>query len=104
MLAYASELQGQNAVVPSLLIRNVDAALHARLKAHATKHRRSLEEDARELLRAALAQRAAGPGENIVDIASRLFGTRHGVELDIPPRSREPGRRPPDFDDPEFGL
>ena len=30
----------------SLLIRNVDAALHARLKAHAAARHRSLEEEA----------------------------------------------------------
>jgi plasmid stability protein len=35
----------------SLLIRNVDTALHDLLKARAAAHRRSLEEEARVLLR-----------------------------------------------------
>jgi plasmid stability protein len=39
--------------MPSLLIRNVDAALHARLKERAAADRRSLEEEVRDLLRAA---------------------------------------------------
>src|SRR5437868_8353745 len=42
----------------SVLIRNVDETLHARLKAQAAAHRRSLEEEARELLRAAVARQA----------------------------------------------
>lgn len=86
--------------MPSLLIRNVDAALHARLKEHAAAHRRSLEEDARELLRTAVARQATAPQEHPVDIARRLFGPEHGVELEIPPRGAAPGRPPPDFSDP----
>ena len=86
--------------MPSLLIRNVDAALHARLKEHAAAHRRSLEEEARELLRAGVARQAAAPRENIVSIARRLFGPRHGLELDLPPRV--PSRKPPDFSGSEF--
>jgi len=76
--------------------------LHARLKEHALAHRRSLEEEARELPRAGLARQAAAPRENVVDIARRLFGPRHGVELDIPPRGRAPRRTSPDFSGPEF--
>jgi plasmid stability protein len=86
--------------VPSLLIRNVDTALHARLKEHAAAHHRSLEEEARELLRMAVAQRATTPQEHPVDIARRLFGPKHGVELDIPRRGAAPGRAPPDFSRP----
>jgi plasmid stability protein len=83
--------------VTSLLIRNVDTALHARLKEHATAHHRSLEEDARELLRLAVAQNATVPQEHPVDVARRLFGPQGGVELDIPQRGAAPGRVPPDF-------
>jgi plasmid stability protein len=72
--------------LPSLLIRNVDAALHASLKEHATAHRRSLEVAVRELLREGLARQAAAPRENVVDVARRLFGPKHGVNLDIPAR------------------
>lgn len=81
--------------MPSLLIRNVDPALHARLKQRASAHRRSLEEEARDLLRIALASRSGD--ENIVDVADRLFGRKHGFDLVIPPRGSAPKRPPPDF-------
>lgn len=83
--------------MPSLLIRNVDTTLHARLKEHAAAHRRSLEEEARELLRTAVAQQATAPLEHPVDVARRLFGPEHGVDLEIPPRGTAPGRAPPNF-------
>lgn len=86
----------------SLLIRNVDDALHARLKEAAARHRRSLEEEARELLRVAVARQAEAPQEHIVDLARRLFGRENGVELSIPPRGSAPSRSPPDFSGPEF--
>jgi plasmid stability protein len=77
----------------SLLIRNVDTALHAALKARAAKHHRSLEEEARELLRVALARPETEPGENLVELAQRLFGPEHGVDLDIPPARRSARER-----------
>jgi antitoxin FitA len=85
--------------VPSLLIRNVDAALHARLKERAASHRRSLEEEVRDLLRAATARQTRE--ENVVDMARRLFGPKHGVDLDIPSRGNAPQRPPPDFANPD---
>jgi plasmid stability protein len=81
----------------SVLIRHVDDVLHARLKASAAAHRRSLEEEARELLRAAVARQDAPPRENLVTLARRLFGPDCGADLDIPPRGAAPGRSPPDF-------
>lgn len=83
----------------SLLIRNVDKALHSRLRARAAEHRRSLEEEARELLRTALARQETEARDNIVDIAQRLFGPEHGAELDTPPRGRAPETPPPEFDE-----
>lgn len=91
-----------NTFMPSLLIRNVDDALHRRLKARAAENRRSLEEEARELLRAGVARQESVRGEHPVDIARRLFGPRRGVELDIPPRGSERPSVPPDFSDPKY--
>ncbi len=88
--------------MPSLLIRNVDPPLHARLKARAAQHRRSLEEEARELLRNALARDENESGQSLLDAAERLFGKEHGVDLELPPRSAEIERPPPDFSGPEF--
>jgi len=86
----------------SVLIRNVDDALHTRLKASAAAHRRSLEEEVRELLRAAVARQEAPPRENLVTLARRLFGSEHGAEIDIPPRGAAPRSSPPDFSGPEY--
>jgi plasmid stability protein len=86
----------------SVLIRNVDDALHTRLKASAAAHRRSLEEEARELLRAGVARQDTPPRENLVAIARRLFGPDHGADLDIPSRGTAPVRSPPDFSGREY--
>jgi plasmid stability protein len=88
--------------VPSVLIRNVDDALHMRLKASAAAHRRTLEEEARELLRIAVARQEAPRRESLTAVARRLFGPEHGVDLDIPPRGSAPSRVPPDFSGPEY--
>ncbi len=83
----------------SVLIRNVDEALHRRLKERAASHRRSLEEEARELLRVGVASRVAPGRENLADIAGRLFGAAHGAELELPQRGSAPVRAPTDLRD-----
>ena len=87
----------------SVLIRNVDEALHRRLKERAASHRRSLEEEARELLRVGVASQMAPGRENLADIAIRLFGAVHGAELTIPPRGSAPARPPPDLGSESIG-
>lgn len=82
----------------TLLIRNVDPTLHARLKARAAAHHRSLEEEARTLLRTGLARgEPETQAEDLVSLATRLFGPEHGVELNLPPRDAAQDRPPPDF-------
>jgi len=51
----------------------------------------------RHLLRMAVASQPRE--EHVVDTARRLFGPKHGVDLDIPPRGGAPERPPPDFSD-----
>ena len=87
----------------SLLIRHVDDALRARLKARARAHHRSLEEEARETLRSALARDADGEEEPLLQIAARLFGPERGVDLDLPSRADDGQRPAPDFSGPEHG-
>jgi antitoxin FitA len=83
----------------SLLIRNVDAMLHARLKARAAAHHRSLEEEARTLLRTGLALQEAAPGPaTLLALATRLFGPAHGIDLETPNRDCGIDRPPPDFE------
>lgn len=82
----------------SLLIRNVDTALHARLKARAAAHHRSLEEEARVLLQTGLATPdAAADRPSLVTLARRLFGAAHGVDLSLPARNPAQDRPPPNF-------
>lgn len=79
----------------SLLIRNLDDRLKARLKSRAVRHGHSMEQEARDILAEALAadrSEAKGLGTAIRD----LFAPLGGVELELPPR--EPMREPPDFD------
>jgi len=81
----------------SLLIRKIDDALHARLKDSAARRGRSLEQEARELLRVAVARENSGPAEPLGDLARRLFQPLGGVELELNPRERQPERPSPDF-------
>jgi plasmid stability protein len=89
----------------SLLIRNFDDALHAKLKARARAHHRSLEEEARETLRDAVASDDAAPAmENLASLAARLFGDAGDYELDLPSRNADVGRLPPDFSGADYGA
>jgi len=86
----------------TLLIRKIDDALHARLKDRALQRGHSLEEEARELLRLAVAREDATPAEPLGDFARHLFEPLGGVELALPERDREPERAPPDFSSPDY--
>jgi hypothetical protein len=45
-----------------------------------------MEEEARVLLRDALAAPRQAAPPHLLDVAQRLFGKRHGVDLKLPPR------------------
>jgi plasmid stability protein len=78
----------------SITIRNLDDKTKSRLRIRAAHKNCSMEEEARNILSAALAEEVATPqdlGESIV----QLFGSLGGIELQIPPR--EPVRDPPNF-------
>jgi plasmid stability protein len=78
----------------TLLIRRFDDAAKVRLKVRAAQHGRSMEEEAREILSAALSIEEPA-GRNFGEQIHRRFAALGGVELEIP--EREPIRRPPDF-------
>jgi antitoxin FitA len=84
----------------TLVIRNLDPALHARLKTRAAAQGRSMEEEARRLLREGLAAEPLVPETNWVDAIRALFEPLGG--LDLPEMPREPAREPPDFSGPEW--
>ena len=76
----------------SITIRNLDERTKARLRLRAARHGRSMEEEARTLLRSALGRDAAGDSKLGDSIRAR-FQALGGVELELP--SREGIREPP---------
>jgi plasmid stability protein len=86
----------------TLMIRNLDPALHARLKARAAAEGRSMEEEARRLLRDGLAVEPIPLETHWVDAIRALFEPLGGLE--IPEIPREPPRDPPDFSGPEWDF
>jgi plasmid stability protein len=77
------------------VIRNVESSLHARLKAVAAAHGQSMEEEARQVLRLALAAAAEPTAVGFGDAMRALFEPLGGLEL--PEIERERLRDPPDF-------
>lgn len=76
----------------SITIRKLDEKTKARLRVRAAQHGRSMEEEARTLLRAALRDEVA-QGSNLADAIRARFRRLGGVELRLP--VREPIREPP---------
>lgn len=76
----------------SITIRNIDAHTKARLRVRAAHRQRSMEEEARNILRTALAENDAAPNNLAAAIGAR-FRPLGGVELALP--VREPMREPP---------
>jgi antitoxin FitA len=78
----------------TITIRRLDDAVKTRLRIRAASHGRSMEEEARQVLTAALAEEPKRP-LNLAESIRRLVAPLGGVELELPPR--EPVREPPDF-------
>jgi plasmid stability protein len=76
----------------SITIRNLDQRTKSRLRVRAAQHGRSMEEEARTLLRTALREDIVAGG-NLADAIRARFRGLGGVELRLPPR--EPMREPP---------
>jgi antitoxin FitA len=78
----------------SITIRDLDDNTKARLRIRAAQHGRSMEDEARDLLRTVLS-RDPSRGPNLLQTIRRRFATVGGVNLEIP--ARDPIREPPDF-------
>ena len=68
----------------SLTIRNIDDALKTRLRVRAAEHGRSMEEEARHILRRDLLGEG-DPVTNLDDLAEELFGQKRGIDLEPHP-------------------
>ncbi len=78
----------------SITIRNLDDEVKTRLRVRAAEHHRSMEEEARVILREAVCGETAGP-RNLAEFTRECFGPLGGVDLELP--ARGPLREPPDF-------
>ena len=75
----------------SMTIRNLDEKLKARLRVQAARHGRSMEDEARDILRAALSTEPSS-ARTLADAIRARIEPLGGVELEIAPREamREP--------------
>jgi len=81
----------------SITIRNLDDSLKGALRSRAAAHGRSMEEEARQLLKQALLRDRSAKG--LGTAIANLFKESDGVELDLPMRSQP--RVPPSFGESE---
>lgn len=72
----------------TITIRNLDEQLKHRLKLRAARHGRSMESEAREILRAAINEPNAP--DNLVDALRQRLDELGGVDLELPPRTTKP--------------
>jgi plasmid stability protein len=78
-----------------MTIRNLDEKLKARLRIQAAKHGRSMEDEARDILRSALS--TASTRASLVKSIRRRIESLGGV--DLPTAVREAMREPPNFEE-----
>ena len=78
----------------SFTVRDIDDDVKTRLRVRAAANGRSIEEEARSILRDAVGRKPAP--RNLASIIRSHFGSSNGVDLELPPR--ESGREPPSFD------
>jgi plasmid stability protein len=93
--ARLSDRDDSNAIIgymTSITIRRLDDSLKTRLRVRAARHGRSMEEEARQILKAGLTEEPMRK-PNFAESIRRRVAPIGGVELALPPR--EPVRRPP---------
>ena len=93
LIAYNAS-EPRNLAMATLTIRDLDEAVKRNLRIRAASRNRSMEEEARQILRAALLE----PPPATEDLASRIRSRFVGlgdVSLSVP--AREPVRTPPGF-------
>jgi len=91
MITMQAQLEGAMA---SITIRNLDDSIKRRLRIRAAEHGRSMEEEARDILRQVVGE--GKPSHNLAASIRARVAPMGGVDLNLPPR--EPMREPPAFD------
>lgn len=76
----------------TMTIRNLDDTVKRRLRIRAAQHGRSMEDEARDILRSSLSTESAHAASLIDSIRARIEPLG-GIELE--PTPREPVRKPP---------
>ncbi len=77
--------------MPNLSIRKLDRNVYERLRARATKHHVSMEEEVRQII-----SQAVSPPDKMSNIFRNYFGQDNGIDLDLL-NQRKP-HKPMDFD------
>jgi antitoxin FitA len=87
----------ENRAVGTLTIRNLDDPLKRRLRLRAAARNRSMEEEARQILRAALQE----PALSTPDLGARIRARFAGLgDVQLPIEAREPVRASPALTEP----
>lgn len=81
--------QMEGHVMAVMMIRNIDQDLEVRLRKLSAIHGRSMEDEAREILRAALPDEGCNAGEAFKAIRRRVEAIG-GIDLELPPRNASP--------------
>ena len=79
----------------SITVRNLEDGLKRKLRVRAAQNGRSMEQEARDILRAALDEEST-PVKDLASAIRARFEPLGGVELELP--ARGPMREPPRFD------
>jgi len=83
----------------SITIRGLEISTKERLRRQAARHGRSMEAEAREILKRGVSEKRSG--SNLAASIRKRFAAIGGLEL--PPMPRMEMREPPDFSGPEYG-
>ncbi len=76
----------------SMTIRNIDEQLKSRLRVQAAHHGRSMEDEARDILRGALSTEGETSGQNLIESIRRRITPLGGIDLELPVRDPIPNR------------
>ncbi len=74
----------------SITIRKLDDDVKTRLRVRAAENRRSMEEEARLILRDAVSENSTS--RNLGEVVRSIFGPNDRVDLQLPPREPVPGQ------------